>query len=436
MFEVISYLLCLDHTISSTLIRQLSIISKAMLCSRGRITMLELSRWSGKGGSYRSIRRFYHSKICWLSVNWAFFKQHRLKDDGIYLIAGDETTVSKSGKSSYGLGKFFSSIHSRAIKGLGFFSLCLIEVQSRKTSPLLMEQLEPDMKRRVKPPKASKKAGRGRPVGSKNRNRKNVELTEYLLWIQTHIKRTLSIIGDKLKITYFVYDGAFGNNECLQMVKMCGLSLISKLQCNSALYFPYEGEYKGRGPRRKYGDKVNYQQIPEKYLQQISRKDGIEEKIYQMTVRHKDFADPLNVTIIQRIRLSDKKRGQVVLFSDDLQLGWENMILYYRLRFQIEFTFRDAKQFWGLEDFMNIKQKAVKNAANLSLFMVNLSRFLIDQDETYTQSILDLKSRSQAAFYAEKIIKFNPEIQKIISFEQLQAATADFGCIHPRKIAV
>jgi hypothetical protein len=49
-----------------------------------------------------------------------------------------------------------------------------------------------------------------------------------------------------------------------------------------------------------------------------------------MIVRHKDFADPLNVTIIQRIRLSDKKRGQVILFSDDLQLGWENMILYYR----------------------------------------------------------------------------------------------------------
>ena len=406
-----------------------------MLCSRGRITMLELSRWSGKGGSYRSIRRFYHSNICWLSVNWAFFKQHRLKHDGIYLIAGDETTVSKSGKSSYGLGNFFSSIHSRAIKGLGFFSLCLIEVRSRKTSPLLMEQLEPDMKRRVKPPKASKKAGRGRPVGSKNKNRKNVELTVYLLWIQTHIKTTLAIIGDKLKIVYFVYDGAFGNNECLQMVKMCGVSLISKLQCNSALYFPYEGEYKGRGPRRKYGDKVKYQQIPEKYLQQTSREDGIEEKIYQMTVRHKDFADPLNVTIIQRIRLSDKKWGQVILFSDDLQLFWENMILYYRLRFQIEFTFRDAKQFWGLEDFMNIKQKAVKNAANLSMFMVNLSRFLIDQDETYTQSILDLKTRSKAAFYVEKIIKFNPEIQKIISFEQLQAATADFGCIHPRQIA-
>jgi hypothetical protein len=47
-----------------------------------------------------------------------------------------------------------------------------------------------------------------------------------------------------------------------------------------------------------------------------------------------------------------------------------------------------------------------------------------------------LKTRSQAAFYVEKIIKFNPEIQKIISFEQLQSAMADIGCIQPRWIVV
>ena len=26
----------------------------------------------------------------------------------------------------------------------------------------------------------------------------------------------------------------------------------------------------------------------------------------------------------------------------------------FDIRFQIEFNFRDAKQFWGLEDFMNL----------------------------------------------------------------------------------
>jgi putative transposase len=54
----------------------------------------------------------------------------------------------------------------------------------------------------------------------------------------------------------------------------------------------------------------------------------------------------------------------VILFSSDLELESEKIIDYYRLRFQIEFNFRDAKQFWGLEDFMNLSQTAVTNAAN------------------------------------------------------------------------
>ena len=37
------------------------------------------------------------------------------------------------------------------------------------------------------------------------------------------------------------------------------------------------------------------------------------------------------------------------------------------------FIFRDAKQYWGLEDFMNVTPTGVTNAANLSLFMVNVS---------------------------------------------------------------
>ena len=53
-------------------------------------------------------------------------------------------------------------------------------------------------------------------------------------------------------------------------------------------------------------------------------------------------------------------------------LNAEKMIVY-ALRFQIEFNFRDAKQFWGLEDFMNVNKTPVNNAANLSMFRVNVS---------------------------------------------------------------
>ena len=58
-------------------------------------------------------------------------------------------------------------------------------------------------------------------------------------------------------------------------------------------------------------------------------------------------------------------------------LRYDKIIKFYSLRFQIEFNFRDAKQYWGLEDFMNVKETAVTNAANLSFFMVNLSYALL-----------------------------------------------------------
>ncbi len=407
-----------------------------MLCCHGQITMLNLSRWSGKGGSYRSIQRFYASSICWLEMNWLLFTMHTYKEDEVYLLCGDESTVTKSGKCTHGLGRFFSSIQSRCVKSLGFFSLCIVSVSSGKASPLLMEQLDPDMKRETKVKKEKKTKGqKGRPKGTQNKNRHDVEFTEYLQWIKGNILKTLATIGDSITMAYFVYDGAFGNNECLQMIKSCGLLLISKLQCNAALYFPYKGTQKEKGAPKKYGDKLDYNHLSDECLVETIVKDGIVEKIYQIKVLHKDFADLLNVTIIRKLRISDNKVAQIILFSNDLKLSWENMIHYYRLRFQIEFTFRDAKQYWGLEDFMNIGEKQVKNAANLSMFMVNFSRIIASQvQDTDLPSMLDLKARFQASFYLERILKIDPEIQRVISFEKLQNALGNIGCVHRLKI--
>jgi len=56
----------------------------------------------------------------------------------------------------------------------------------------------------------------------------------------------------------------------------------------------------------------------------------------------------------------------IYLFSSDLELPYDKLIDFYSLRFQIEFNFRNAKQYWGLEDFMNVSPTAVANSANLS----------------------------------------------------------------------
>src|SRR5215475_9997674 len=77
----------------------------------------------------------------------------------------------------------------------------------------------------------------------------------------TPIKRVLRQIGDAFKVVYFIFDGELGHNDAMQMVRQVGLHLVSKLRYNSALYFAYDGPYCGRGPRRKYGQKLAYRNM-------------------------------------------------------------------------------------------------------------------------------------------------------------------------------
>jgi hypothetical protein len=98
------------------------------------------------------------------------------------------------------------------------------------------------------------------------------------------------------------------------------------------------------------------------------------------------------VVIIQKTILKTHQVAHVVLFSTDLELPFDKLIEYYKLRFQIDLNFRDAKQYWGLEDFMNVEQIPVTNAANLSMLMVNLSQLLLDRCRQDDEPISQFRS--------------------------------------------
>jgi len=439
MVNIIAVLQCLGQYLDKTTLQQLDCIVLAMLAMTGRVTMLGISRWTGEGGSYRTIQRFYNRAIAWAKVNWIFIRHHLLAPTDIIVIGGDETVVTKSGKKSYGLDRFFSSLYGKPVPGLSFFTLSLISVKERTSYPVMMEQVlkekEPEEQSdKKKPEKKGKKQARkrGRPKGSQNKNRREVELKPYLVHIQTMLKKLLALIGLDLKLVYWVMDGAFGNHNALQMVRQCSLHLISKVRCDAALYFPYAGEQKKCGARKKYGPKLDYANIPDQYLKETTILDGIQTCIYQMTMWHKLFPDQLNVVIISKINLRTQARAHVVLFSSDLDLAYDKLIDYYRLRFQIEFNFRDAKQFWGLEDFMNIKQIPLYNAANLSMFMVNLSQVLLRHFRPTCPnfSINDLKAYFRGHKYVVETLKLLPQMPEPIFIAQIFANIAQIGRIN------
>ncbi|NJO14441.1 MAG: transposase [Thioploca sp.] len=81
------------------------------------------------GGSYRTIQRFFRQSFSWCRLNWYLMRHHLTDPDDVILIAGDQTTITKSGQHTYGLGRYFSSIYHRAIPSLSFVTLSLISVK-------------------------------------------------------------------------------------------------------------------------------------------------------------------------------------------------------------------------------------------------------------------------------------------------------------------
>jgi hypothetical protein len=427
--------------VAATTLRQFSRIVSAVLAMTGRVTMLGISRWTGQGGSYRTVQRFFSTVLPWAMLFWVFFRAHLHRPGDVYILAGDEVVVSKAGHHTHGLDRFFAGVYGRVIPGLAFFSLALVSTQQRRSFPVRVEQVVRSAAEKAasqakaaakKAPKPVEPRKPGRPKGSKNKTTVEVTLSPELLRIQAMLKAQLELMAGLIPLAYLTLDGHFGNHPALSMVRQCGLHLISKLRCDAALYLPYDGPYKGHGPHCKYGDKLDYRHLPDACLKKATTADQIETRIYQMQCLHKEFSQPLNVAIIVKINLQTQAWAHVILFSSDLELAYDKLIDYYRLRFQIEFNFRDAKQFWGLEDFMNISETAVTNAANLSLFMVNVSQHLL-ADLRLTDpdcSILDLKALYRGAKYVTEAIQMLPQKPEPILLARIFHRLTALGRIH------
>ena len=447
MYDILSVFSVLYPHLSTPTVRQFSGVVFGLLAMTGRVSMLNISRWTSEGGSYRTIQRFFNTVMPWGTLFWVFFRTYLLDRESPYILAGDETVVSKSGQSTYGLGRFFSSVYGKTLPGLAFLSLSLVSVKERRSYPMVIEQIvRRDTRGLRSPPETSQprdtpqtpasERKRGRPKGSRNRNKMEVEFSDTLKHLQTTIKALLRRINDLIPLRYLVLDGYFGHNPALQMTQQCGLALISKLRINTALYFPSTLPYTGRGRPRLYGQRFNPQQIDPKYRVSTETHENITTQVYQAKLRHKKFPDPLNVVCILKTQLMTQRNSHVLLFSSDLALDAETMIDYYALRFQIEFNFRDAKQFWGLEDFMNVNKTPVNNAANLSMFMVNVSAKLLAplRLESPEFSVLDLKARYRGLKYLHETLKILPQKPDAIVIDEIAERLGAIGSIHQTPI--
>jgi hypothetical protein len=413
--------------LSKKLTKKLSIISETILTMNGRITMVGISRWT-ENLSYKTVERFFDEKINWIKINFELMK---LEIESENLLIIDEVIVPKSGKSTYGIGKFYSTIQKQPISSIAFSAISIVNIEKERSFPLFIKQIFPTTIKKEEESKSkdNQPKKRGRPKDSKNKNNATKELTSIFKSADENIKKVMDSV-EMLKIRYLIYDGAFGNSSGVQVAKQNNLELISKLRRNSALFLKFYGKQKSRGRKRIYDEKLDFNNIDKKFLVEEKIEDDIKTEIFQLEVISKKIKYPLNIVIIMKTNLKTKQSGYNILFSTDLDLGFEKIIKYYSLRFKIEFDFRDAKQFFGLDDFMNIKENHIHNFANLSLFMKNIAYIFAKEHGLNVNSINDLKSRFTALKYINRTLKFMGKTPYAVFNSDILNQIADFSIIN------
>jgi putative transposase len=335
------------------------------------------------------------------------------------------------------------------VSGLEFFVFSLVDVAERRAYPLLVKQtvrseaekeaLKERRKKRAKKSKTTKGKPKGRKKGSLNKDKNELRLSPELLRINELLSGLVKLLRVFVKVKYLALDGHFGHHQAVLMAIQNDLHLISKMRKDAALYEKYEGAYGGRGAKKKYGTRLRFDLLPIKYLKKSERVGEIITNYYQGLFLHKDFGRAINVVIIKKLNLKTRKAGHAILFSSDVELGWEKLIDYYSLRFQIEFNFREAKQHFGLEDFMTTTAKGVENAANLAFLMVNVSAKLLKNSDEKCVGVLDLKTHFRGVKYAVEAIKILLEKPDTIlmkeAIEEVKERISQLGSIHQRKVA-
>ena len=204
MVDIVALCQCLHPHVTATTLRQFSRIISAMLVITGRVTMLGLSRWAGKGGSYRTVQRFFSPVIPWATLFWVFFRQHVYRPQDVYLLVGDEVVATKAGKHTYGLDRFFASLYGKPVPGIAFFTLALVSVQARRSFPMRVEQVvrsaaeKAASKAKVAAKKAKAPCAKrrpGRPKGSKNKPKADGTCTPELGRIASWLDALLHLIA-------------------------------------------------------------------------------------------------------------------------------------------------------------------------------------------------------------------------------------------------
>ncbi len=312
----------------------------------GRINFLQLGRY-GHGGEQR-YRRQFEQPFDFFSFNSVLSQSYIGKRCAI---AFDPSFIHKSGKQTPCIGYFWSGCAGRALRGLEVLSLSLIDADSRMSFHLNATQT---------PPTACLQDN---------------ELT-LPLWYVAVIRKNIEKI--RSLTSYLVADAFFSKKGFVDDLLAMELHLVSKLRDDADLSYLNQGGKTGkRGRPSKYAGKVDPKNLNTDYFKEVINNRGI--KAHSAVVYSKSLQREILV-VVEEFIIKGKVTHRL-LFSTDINQSAIDVIDIYHTRFQIEFGFRDAKQFAGLENSQARSVNKLDFHFNAALTSVNIAKVIQLRDE-------------------------------------------------------
>jgi hypothetical protein len=268
----------------------------------------------------------------------------------------DCSFIPKSGKTTWGVDSFYNGSSGKSEKGLEISVISIVDVDACQGYTLSVQQTPFTDRTLLEPVK---------PKIQKSKALVSARVQAYL----DHLKITRPFFPTAVK--YLVADSFYSKKTVVDGVVKLELHLVSKLRIDANMRYCYTGTQKSRGARRKYDGKVD--------LNDLSRMEYVGEVdedlyLYSQIVWHVSLKR--KIRIVYLVNTSDPKKTRVaLLFSTDINLSAESLYAYYKARFQIEFIFRDAKQFTGLCDCQSRNESSLDFHFNVSLTALNIAKY-------------------------------------------------------------
>lgn len=340
--EIVNRILSQMSKISRPQRKFLIVLFATIMVLRGKMNFRNLSRYSDL--SEMSYLRNFRKPFDFALFNHLLIEA-TIPGSHTRVGAVDCSYVAKSGRHTYGIDYFFNTQAGLSKKGLEISLLCIVDIDYNTAYSLVAEQT----------PACSE-------VGQGQDNRMDFYLK--------HLKDNQSYLRQQ-HISHIVADGLYAKKRFIEGTCSLGFDLISKLRGDANLRYLYRGPQRaGPGAPKRYDGKVRWDNLSRWELV-----EELEENVFLYTadLNSPQFKRNLRVVWLLDHRRADKI-GYALIFSTDLSLKAKEIYQFYRARFQIEFIFRDAKQFMGLCDCQARKKQALRFHFNASLTALNLVR--------------------------------------------------------------